>query len=135
MLFRSLKISEGKYVSIVGWLYIITQLWLHLQTQVTSHGFFSRNFLHLFLCCSPQAPPTSLLGSVVVNLGYTAYVGNSTSPTGIFINSVMFFWRNSLCPVSVGDLTSHVPKAIDETPPRNGDVGIIDARNWGPPFI
>ena len=101
---------------------------------MTSHGFFSRSFLHLFLCRSPQAPPTSLLGSVV-NLGYAAYVGNSTSPTGIFINSVMFFWRNSPCPVSVGDLTSHVPKAIDETPPRNGDVGIIDARNWGPPFI
>ncbi|EJD05041.1 alpha/beta-hydrolase [Fomitiporia mediterranea MF3/22] len=47
----------------------------------------------------------------VVNLGYAAFVGNTTSPTGQTNGPVTFF-------------------VVD-----GGDVSITDARNWGPPCI
>ena len=90
--------------------------------------------LVILQCWASQSSLTSPLGPVV-NLGYAAYVGNSTSPAGEVNSSVTFFGGIPYAQPPVGVLRFRAPKALDESPPRNGNVGIIDARNWGPPFI
>ena len=90
--------------------------------------------LVILQCWASQSSLTSPLGPVV-NLGYAVYVGNSTSPAGELNSSVTFFGGIPYAQPPVGDLRFRAPKALDESPPRNGNVGIVDARNWGPPCI
>jgi hypothetical protein len=72
---------------------------------------------------------TSPLGPVV-DLGYTAYVGNSTSPTGQPNSTVTFFGGVRYAQPPLGDLRFRAPKDLDETYDPNRTV--IDARSWGP---
>ncbi|KDN46926.1 hypothetical protein RSAG8_04003, partial [Rhizoctonia solani AG-8 WAC10335] len=72
---------------------------------------------------------TSPLGPVV-DLGYTAYVGNSTSPTGQLNSTVTFFGGIRYVQPPLGDLRFRVPKDLDET--YNPNRTVVDARSWGP---
>lgn len=75
---------------------------------------------------------SSSLGPVV-NLGYAAYIGNITSPTGINPGPVTFFGGIPYAQPPLGNLRFRAPQLLDEKlidkPP------IVDARNWGPPCI
>ncbi|KAG8719716.1 hypothetical protein FRC09_010711 [Ceratobasidium sp. 395] len=93
------------------------------------------SFLVLGLCALVQlASPvraglSSPLGPVI-DLGYAAYVGNSTSPTGQLNSSVTFFGGIPYVQPPLGDLRFRSPKNLDERVRSNRTV--IDARGWGP---
>ncbi|KAG9082415.1 hypothetical protein FRC06_005085 [Ceratobasidium sp. 370] len=72
---------------------------------------------------------TSPLGPVV-DLGYAAYAGNSTSPTGQVNSSVTFFGGIPYVQPPLGDLRFRAPKDLDERVKSNRTVA--DARGWGP---
>lgn len=75
--------------------------------------------------------PTSPLGPVV-DLGYAAFAGNSTSPSGIINSNVTFFGGIPYAEPPLGNLRWRAPKMLDE----NAVAGTVtDARNWGPPCI
>ncbi|KAF9071773.1 alpha/beta-hydrolase [Rhodocollybia butyracea] len=74
---------------------------------------------------------TSSLGPVV-NLGYAAFAGNTTSPSGIFNSNVTFFGGLPYAQPPLGDLRWRAPQMLDENAVANT---ITDARNWGPPCI
>jgi hypothetical protein len=69
----------------------------------------------------------------VVNLGYAAYAGNSTSPTGEVNSSVTFFGGIPYAQPPLGTLRFRAPRRLDET--AKADPAIVDARNWGPACI
>ena len=77
---------------------------------------------------------TSPLGPVV-NLGFAAYAGNNTSPTGQLNGPVTFFGNIPYVQPPVGDLRFHFPVQLNETVVNSGNVEVTDARNWGPPCI
>ncbi len=82
-----------------------------------------------------SAALTSPLGPVV-NLGYAAYVGNSTSPTGQANSAVTFFGGIPYAQAPVGDLRFRAPRELDENPVADeSKLNVVDARNWGPPCI
>ncbi|KAJ7177916.1 Alpha/Beta hydrolase protein [Mycena filopes] len=69
---------------------------------------------------------SSKLGPVV-NVGYAAYVGNSTLPDVTFYGGIPYIKP------PVGNLRFAPPQQLDETPNfflNNDDI--VDARNWGP---
>lgn len=78
------------------------------------------------------APVTSSLGPVV-DLGYAAFVGNSTSPTGITNSSVTFFGGIPYVRPPLGDLRFRAPSQLDER--YNASRTVTDARNWGPTCV
>ena len=85
------------------------------------------------LCLSlPQL--SSPLGPVV-NLGYAAFAGNSTSPTGEDNGPVTFFGDIPYVQPPLGDLRFRAPAPLDEKVKDDGKVPITDARNWGLPCI
>ncbi|KAH7921830.1 alpha/beta-hydrolase [Leucogyrophana mollusca] len=71
----------------------------------------------------------------VVNLGYAAYAGNSTSPTGELNGPVTFFGGIPFAQPPLGDLRFRAPQQLDETIKNGGDVPVFDARNFGPACI
>ncbi|KAF9525446.1 Alpha/Beta hydrolase protein [Crepidotus variabilis] len=73
-------------------------------------------------------PVTSHLGPVI-DLGYTALVGNSTSPAGIVNSSVTFFGGIIYAQPPLGDLRFRAPKRLDED--FSAHVTLLDARGWG----
>ncbi|KZT28612.1 alpha/beta-hydrolase [Neolentinus lepideus HHB14362 ss-1] len=77
---------------------------------------------------------TSPLGPVV-NLGYAAYAGNSTSPTGSVDGSVTFFGGIPYAQPPLGNLRFRAPQPLDESVKNGGHVSASDARNWGPACI
>lgn len=76
---------------------------------------------------------TSSLGPVV-DLGYVAFAGNSTSPSGVPDSNVTFFGAIPYAEPPLGDLRWRAPKMLDENATRQAGR-IMDARNWGPPCI
>ncbi|RSH93215.1 hypothetical protein EHS25_007569 [Saitozyma podzolica] len=69
--------------------------------------------------------PSSSLGPVV-DLGYAAFIGNSS------LSSVHFFGGIPYIQPPLGDLRWRAPKQLDETP-KDGDAKPLhDARNFGP---
>ncbi|CAE6422459.1 unnamed protein product [Rhizoctonia solani] len=72
---------------------------------------------------------TSPLGPVI-DLGYTAYAGNSTSPTGQLNSTVTFFGGIRYVQPPLGALRFREPKNLDET--YNPNRTVVDARTWGP---
>lgn len=77
---------------------------------------------------------TSPLGPVV-DLGYAAYAGNSTSPAGMLNGSVVFFGGIPYAQPPLGDLRFRAPQTLDETVDRNMNVTVVDARNFAPPCV
>ncbi|KAJ4482604.1 Alpha/Beta hydrolase protein [Lentinula aciculospora] len=75
--------------------------------------------------------PSSPL-SPVIDLGYAAFAGNSTSPSGITNSNVTFFGGIPFAEPPLGNLRWRAPKMLDE----NVVTGTVtDARNWGSPCI
>lgn len=70
----------------------------------------------------------------VVNLGYAAFVGNTTAPSGELNGPVSFFGGIPYAQPPVGDLRFRAPRMLDETF-TNGTMMVTDARNWGAPCI
>ncbi|KAK0219847.1 Alpha/Beta hydrolase protein [Armillaria fumosa] len=75
---------------------------------------------------------TSNLGPIV-DLGYTAFVGNDTSPSGIQHGPVVFFGGIPYAQPPVGALRWRAPRSMDEY--AINDHEIVDARDWGPPCL
>lgn len=71
---------------------------------------------------------TSPLGPVV-DLGYVAYAGNSTSPAGQANSSVTFFGGISYAQPPLGELRFRAPSELNEW--FNPNRAIVDARSWG----
>lgn len=69
----------------------------------------------------------------VVNLGYAAFAGNTTSPSGETNGPVTFFGDIPYAQAPLGGLRFRAPQRLDESSKKN--VEITDARNWGPPCI
>ncbi|KAJ3835491.1 Alpha/Beta hydrolase protein [Lentinula raphanica] len=68
----------------------------------------------------------------VVDLGYAAFAGNTTSPSGIIDSNVTFFGGIPYAEPPLGSLRWRAPKMLNE----DGVSSIVtDARNWGPPCI
>ncbi|KAF8074740.1 Alpha/Beta hydrolase protein [Lyophyllum atratum] len=76
-------------------------------------------------------PLTSPLGPVI-NLGYAAFAGNTTSPTGVENGPVAFYGNIPYAQPPLGDLRFRAPRMLDE---RAITSRIEDARGWGPPCI
>ncbi|KAJ6503899.1 Alpha/Beta hydrolase protein [Mycena sanguinolenta] len=75
---------------------------------------------------------TSNLGPVV-DLGYAAYAGNTTSPaTGIDHGPVAFYGNIRYVQPPLGNLRFRAPAMLDESGVASE---VIDARDWGPPCI
>lgn len=79
-----------------------------------------------------KSPLTSPLGPVV-DLGYAAYAGNSTSPAGQVNSSVAFFGGIPYVQQPLGDLRFRAPKDLDES--FNPNRTVVDARSWGPTCV
>ncbi|KIP02556.1 hypothetical protein PHLGIDRAFT_44347, partial [Phlebiopsis gigantea 11061_1 CR5-6] len=71
----------------------------------------------------------------VVNLGYAAFAGNTTTPTGEVDGPVTFFGGIPYAQPPIGDLRFRAPQQLDESVQNGGHVPVTDARNWGPPCI
>lgn len=74
---------------------------------------------------------TSNLGPVI-DLGYAAFAGNSTSPTGVKNSPVTFFGNIPYAQPPLGNLRFRAPQPLNENAKANQ---VTDARNWGPPCI
>ncbi|KAF5380772.1 hypothetical protein D9757_007114 [Collybiopsis confluens] len=74
---------------------------------------------------------TSPLGPVV-DLGYAAFAGNSTSPAGVINSNVTFFGAIPYAQPPLGDLRWRAPQILNEIAVA---TTVRDARNWGPPCI
>ena len=71
----------------------------------------------------------------MVNLGYAAFAGNSTTPTGRANGPVTFFGGIPYAQAPLGDLRFRAPVPLNEKTVDIKEVSITDARNWGPPCI
>ena len=71
----------------------------------------------------------------VINLGYAAFAGNSTSPTGQTNGPVTFFGNIPYAQPPLGDLRFRAPVPLDENVVKGGYASVMDARNWGSPCI
>lgn len=80
---------------------------------------------------STVAALTSSLGPIV-DVGYAAFAGNSTSPTGIANGPVTFFGSIPYAQPPLGNLRFRAPQPLNEHATASS---VSDARNWGPPCI
>ncbi|KAH8116209.1 Carboxylesterase [Phellopilus nigrolimitatus] len=99
-----------------------------------------KTFLVLLLACTlaraaDALPALSSPLGPVVNLGYAAFAGNSTSPAGQADGPVTFFGGIPYAQPPRGDLRFRAPVQLDEHVVDAGSVRVADARNWGPACI
>ncbi|KAJ7488146.1 Alpha/Beta hydrolase protein [Mycena latifolia] len=87
--------------------------------------------LSAVLCAATARNLTSNLGPVV-DLGYAAYAGNTTSPTGVANGPVTFYGNIRYAQPPLGDLRFKAPAALNES---TNTSQVLDARDWGPPCI
>lgn len=78
-----------------------------------------------------SAALTSNLGPVV-DLGYAAFAGNTTSPTGVANGPVAFYGAVPYAQPPLGNLRWRAPKTLNE---KAKATSVTDARNWGPMCI
>lgn len=88
--------------------------------------------LFAVFCAVPStASLTSNLGPVV-DVGYAAFAGNSTSPAGIPNGPVTFFGGVPYALPPLGNLRFRAPQPLNE---QTTASSVLDARNWGPPCL
>ncbi|KAJ6468143.1 Alpha/Beta hydrolase protein [Mycena vitilis] len=68
----------------------------------------------------------------VIDLGYAAYAGNTTSPTGLENGPVAFFGNIRYAEPPLGELRFRAPVQLDE---GTLTTQILDARDWGPACV
>ncbi|KAJ7825505.1 Alpha/Beta hydrolase protein [Mycena olivaceomarginata] len=92
-----------------------------------------RVFLYLLALVSLSSAQrlTSSLGPVV-DLGYAAYAGNTTSPTGASSGPVAFYGNIRYAQPPLGELGFRAPAMLDED---TVTLQVLDTRDWGPPCI
>ena len=104
---------------------------MHFQSQpllcILNVLVFSSLGLSLPQLSSPLGP--------VVNLGYAAFAGNSTSPTSELNGPVTFFGGIPYAQPPLGNLRFRAPAPLNEKTKDDGKVPITDARDWGLPCI
>ncbi|KAJ7599204.1 Alpha/Beta hydrolase protein [Mycena floridula] len=91
--------------------------------------------LLLILSCLTLIVSTSALSSPlgpVIDLGYAAFAGNSTSPAGIPDGPVTFYGNIPFAEPPLGNLRWRAPQMLNE---KTTAEFVTDARNWGPPCI
>jgi hypothetical protein len=74
---------------------------------------------------------TSDLGPVI-NVGYAAFAGNTTSPAGVSNGPVAFFGGIPYAQSPLGNLRFRAPQPLNE---HVSARAVTDARNWGPACI
>lgn len=91
-------------------------------------------FLTLTVSCAALKSPRALSSPLgpVVNLGYAAFAGNSTSPAGVTNSLVTFFGNIPYAQPPLGNLRFRAPAMLNE---ENIAHEVADARNWGPACI
>lgn len=96
--------------------------------------FFLLCVLEILTLSSPglSLPQLSSPLGPVVNLGYAAFAGNSTSPVGEANGPVTYFGGIPYAQPPLGNLRFRAPAPLVETVPDKGNVPITDARDWGP---
>ncbi|KAJ7599209.1 Alpha/Beta hydrolase protein [Mycena floridula] len=68
----------------------------------------------------------------VIDLGYAAFAGNSTSPAGIPDGPVTFYGNIPFAEPPLGNLRWRAPKMLNENASAER---VTDARNWGSPCL
>ncbi|KAJ7637392.1 Alpha/Beta hydrolase protein [Mycena polygramma] len=92
---------------------------------------FAPLYLSALVSFSAARQLTSPLGPVV-DLGYAAYAGNTTSPTGLENGPVTFFGNIRYAEPPLGELRFRAPVQLNEGTMTSQ---VLDARDWGPPCI
>lgn len=84
-------------------------------------------------CATTKIPRalSSPLGPVV-NVGYAAFAGNTTSPTGVVNGPVTFFGGIPYAQPPLGNLRFRAPVMLSENSVARE---VMDARNWGPACV
>ncbi|KAG6902336.1 hypothetical protein C0995_001373 [Termitomyces sp. Mi166 len=87
-----------------------------------------------FFLVTQQTSGRSLKSSLgpVVDLGYAAFAGNTTSPTGVENGPVAFYGNIPYAQPPLEELRFRAPKMLDE---HSITSHVDDARGWGPPCI
>lgn len=91
-------------------------------------------FLTLTVSCAASKSPRALSSPLgpVVNIGYAAFAGNSTSPAGVTNSLVTFFGNIPCTQPPLGNLRFSAPVMLNE---KNIAREVADARNWRPAYI
>ncbi|KZV76723.1 alpha/beta-hydrolase [Peniophora sp. CONT] len=71
----------------------------------------------------------------IVDLGYAAYLGNATTPTGVEDGPVVFFGGIPFAEPPLGNLRWRAPRMLDESVLPSESVSVSDARNFASPCI
>lgn len=84
--------------------------------------------------CATTTIPQALSSPLgpVVNVGYAAFAGNTTSPTGVVNGPVTFFGGIPYAQPPLGNFRFRAPVMLNENSVAHE---VMDARNWGPACV
>ncbi|KAA1473116.1 alpha/beta-hydrolase [Dentipellis sp. KUC8613] len=80
----------------------------------------------------PNRADASLPGSLIVDLGYTAYAGSATAPTSGSVAPVAFFGGIPYAKAPLGDLRFRAPQELDES---GHNSTVVNAMDFAPPCV